>query len=173
MGTYSFYPGKNLGAMGDAGAIVTDDAALADRMAEFARQGRLRKVDHEIEGINSRMDGLQAAILNVKLPHLEAWTAKRQDIAGRYLDALAGLKWLTLPAVDPRAEPVWHLFVVRSANRAALAAHLAARGIATSVNYPRALPFLPCYSDWNLEGSVRSAGGRSLVGGVADLIGSL
>lgn len=147
-GAYSFYPGKNLGAMGDAGAIVTDDAALADQMAKFARHGGLRKGDHEIEGINSRMDGLQAAILNVKLPHLATWTAKRQEIAGRYLEALADLDWLTLPAVEPRAEPVWHLFVVRATNRDALAAHLATQGIATSVNYPRALPFLPCYRDW-------------------------
>ena len=146
VGTYSFYPGKNLGAMGDAGAIVTADAALADEMAKFARHGGLKKGDHEIEGINSRMDGLQAAILNVKLHHLQSWTAKRQEIAARYLEALADLDWLTLPTVDPRAEPVWHLFVVRSANRPDLAAHLKAQGVATSVNYPRALPFLPCYS---------------------------
>jgi len=144
--TFSFYPGKNLGAMGDAGAVVTDDAALARHMAMFARHGGIRKGDHEIEGINSRMDGLQAAILNVKLPHLAAWTARRQELAALYGAALADVSGFALPSTGNRVSPVWHLYVVQSAQRNALAAHLKAAGVQTSLNYPRALHQLPCYA---------------------------
>lgn len=143
--TFSFYPGKNLGAMGDAGGIVTNDKALADQMAKFARHGGLKKGDHEIEGINSRMDGLQAAILGVKLPHLAGWTKRRQELAAVYTSKLADLEWLKLPSTDPRAEPVWHLYVVQCEDRDKLRAHLTERGVATAINYPCALPFLPCY----------------------------
>jgi dTDP-4-amino-4,6-dideoxygalactose transaminase len=144
--TFSFYPGKNLGAMGDAGAIVTDDAALARRMAMFARHGGVRKGDHQIEGINSRLDGLQAAILSVKLPHLERWTRSRQRIAAAYDAELAGLPGLALPVVAPHRQHVFHLYIVRHERRDALAAHLRAAGIQTVVNYPVALPFLPAYA---------------------------
>jgi dTDP-4-amino-4,6-dideoxygalactose transaminase len=143
--SYSFYPGKNLGAMGDAGAITTADANLADRMAMFARHGGLRKGDHQIEGVNSRLDGLQAAILSVKLRHLPRWTERRRQLAKDYDEALAGIGALTTPHVAPRREPVWHLYVVEHARRDALAAHLAQRGIQTVINYPTALPFLPAY----------------------------
>ncbi len=144
--SYSFYPGKNLGAMGDAGAVLTPDAALAKRMAMFARHGGLTKGDHQIEGINSRLDGLQAAVLSVKLPHLPAWTARRQEVARAYGELLAGIDGLTLPQVAPGREPVWHLYVVQHEQRDALARHLAGHGIQTAVNYPVALPFLPAYS---------------------------
>lgn len=144
--TFSFYPGKNLGAMGDAGAIVTGDAALAAHMAKFARHGGLRKGDHEIEGINSRLDGLQAAILSTKLPHLRAWTDRRREIAAEYRERLSEVTAFRLPTEAEWAEHVWHLFVVLSDERDALAARLKEAGIATSVNYPRALPFLPCYA---------------------------
>jgi len=144
--SFSFYPGKNLGAMGDAGALITRDAALAERMAMFARHGGLRKGDHQIEGINSRMDGLQAAILNVKLPHLPEWTRLRQARAARYGQQLAGTEGLRLPAVAAGREAVWHLYVVRSEARDALARHLTAHGIQSVINYPTALPFLPAYS---------------------------
>lgn len=147
--TYSFYPGKNLGAMGDAGAITTDDPELARKMAMFARHGGLKKGDHQIEGINSRLDGMQAAILNVKLPHLPHWTKLRQQAAARYLDSLNGVNSVKLPAVSADCEPVWHLFVVKTKNRDGLAAHLRDRGVQTVINYPRALPFLPCYSGQN------------------------
>lgn len=147
--TFSFYPGKNLGAMGDAGAIATSDDHLARHMAMFARHGGLRKGDHEIEGVNSRMDGLQAAILNVKLPHLREWTERRQLLADAYNTELVGLKWLTRPHKDEQVSAVWHLYVVRCKDRDALAQHLKVRGISTSVNYPRALPFLPCYKGFN------------------------
>lgn len=144
-GSFSFYPGKNLGAMGDAGAIVTQDAALAERMAMLARHGGLKKGDHRIEGINSRMDGLQAAILNVKLPHLAGWTRTRQALASRYAAQLAGQHALTLPQVGAEREHVWHLYVVQHERRDALAAHLARHGVQTVINYPVALPFLPAY----------------------------
>jgi dTDP-4-amino-4,6-dideoxygalactose transaminase len=146
--TFSFYPGKNLGAMGDAGAVLSNDSDLARRIAMFARHGGLRKGDHEIEGINSRMDGLQAAILNVKLPHLGAWTARRQDLATAYQEGLAQVDRITLPRAGAGAgvSAVWHLYVLRSPARAELEAHLKSHGIGTARNYPRALPFLPCYA---------------------------
>lgn len=143
--SYSFYPGKNLGAMGDAGAITTNDQSLADRMGMFARHGGLTKGDHQIEGINSRLDGLQAAVLSVKLPHLEAWTQRRQQIAATYDGLLAGVPGLSAPVTAPGREHVYHLYVVRHERRDALAQHLAAHGIQTSINYPVALPFVPAY----------------------------
>jgi dTDP-4-amino-4,6-dideoxygalactose transaminase len=143
--TFSFYPGKNLGAMGDAGAIATADAALAERMAMFARHGGLTKGDHQIEGINSRMDGLQAAILTVKLRHLTRWTSQRREIAREYARDLGGIEALTLPREAPGRQHVYHLFVVQHERREQLARHLASRGIQTAVNYPVALPFLPAY----------------------------
>ena len=144
--TFSFYPGKNLGAMGDAGAVTTADAGMARRMAMFARHGGIRKGDHEIEGINSRLDGLQAAILNVKLPHLADWTARRQEVAETYTRGLSDLTWLDLPGVAEGVSHVWHLYVVGCDRRDDLIAHLKGAGIQTSVNYPRALHQLPCYA---------------------------
>jgi dTDP-4-amino-4,6-dideoxygalactose transaminase len=144
--SYSFYPGKNLGAMGDAGAVLTPDAELAKRMAMFARHGGLTKGEHQIEGINSRLDGLQAAVLSVKLRHLPAWTSRRQQIAHAYGELLHGIEGLSLPQAEPNREPVWHLYVVQHEQRDALAKHLAGRGIQTVVNYPVALPFLPAYA---------------------------
>lgn len=142
--TYSFYPGKNLGAYGDAGCIVTNDDALADWMATFARHGG--KGDHVMEGINSRMDGLQAAILNVKLPHLASWTNARREVAARYDDFLKGVDDVITPKVNRDCEHVYHLYVVRTEKRDALRKRLADAGIATVLNYPKALPFYPAYS---------------------------
>ncbi len=144
--SFSFYPGKNLGAMGDAGAIVTNDGALAERMAMFARHGGLRKGEHVIEGINSRLDGLQAAVLSVKLRYLHDWTAARQRIAAAYTARLHGLSDVETPQVAVGREAVWHLYVVRTDRRAALAKYLDDSGVQTSINYPIALPFLPAYS---------------------------
>ena len=144
--SYSFYPGKNLGAMGDAGAVTTNDAALADRMAMFARHGGLTKGDHQIEGINSRLDGLQAAILSVKLPHLPAWTEGRQRVARRYDELLSGIPGIQTPQVATGREHVYHLYVVQHERRDELAAALNARNIQTAINYPVALPFLPAYA---------------------------
>ena len=144
--SYSFYPGKNLGAMGDAGAVVTNDAALAERIAMFARHGGLSKGEHRIEGVNSRMDGLQAAILSVKLPHLPAWTEARRRAAARYTDRLRGIDAISTPTIADGRDHVWHLYVVRHEARDALAQYLGAAGIQTVVSYPVALPFLPAYA---------------------------
>jgi dTDP-4-amino-4,6-dideoxygalactose transaminase len=144
--SFSFYPGKNLGAMGDAGSIVTNDNLLAEKMTMFARHGGLKKGDHQIEGINSRLDGLQAAILSVKLPHLFDWTASRQRIAGAYTDLLEETPSLRLPIVRSQCEHVWHLFTIRHSDRDLLAAYLKRNGVQTSINYHIALPFLPAYS---------------------------
>ncbi len=144
--SFSFYPGKNLGAMGDAGALVTNDAALAERMAMFARHGGLSKGDHRIEGINSRLDGLQAAVLSVKLPHLPRWTTLRQQLAAEYDRRLTRIAGVEPPLTAAGREHVFHLYVVRHAARGALARHLAAAGVQTAVNYPVALPFVPAYA---------------------------
>ncbi len=132
---FSFYPGKNLGALGDGGAITTSDSAMAHRMRELANYGSSEKYVHRQRGLNSRLDELQAAILRVKLRHLDAWNARRRAIAGTYRDALEGCG-LALPHVDPRTEPVWHLFVVRTERRDALAARLREDGIDTQIHYP-------------------------------------
>jgi len=144
-GTFSFYPGKNMGAMGDAGCIVTSDEKLAQHMAVYARHGGLKKGDHIIEGINSRMDGLQAAVLNVKLKHLHDWTAARQRVAARYDQLLAGIGDIVTPSVAAGREHVYHLYVIRTARRDALRQYLKERGIETALHYPVALPFLPAY----------------------------
>ena len=142
--TYSFYPGKNLGAYGDAGALTTDDSGLAEWTATYARHGG--KGDHVMEGINSRLDGLQAAILSVKLPYLQSWTAARQRIAARYTAMLDGVGDIKTPVIAPGRTHVFHLYVIRTARREALRSHLAKAGIATVLNYPKALPFYPAYS---------------------------
>jgi dTDP-4-amino-4,6-dideoxygalactose transaminase len=142
--TFSFYPSKNLGAYGDAGCIVTNDDPLADWMAAFARHGG--KGEHVMEAINSRMDGLQAAILTAKLRHLPAWTEARRRLASHYNRLLAGLGDLEIPQVGPDRDHVYHLYVIRTARRDELKAHLAQVGIATVLNYPKALPFYPAYA---------------------------
>jgi dTDP-4-amino-4,6-dideoxygalactose transaminase len=143
--TYSFYPGKNLGAMGDAGAVVTNDARLAERMAMLARHGGLVKHDHQIEGINSRLDGLQAAILSAKLRHLPAWTRARQDAARVYDAGLNQIEDVEVPQVAADRTHVYHLYTIKHLRRDALAAHLSANGVQTAINYPTALPFLAAY----------------------------
>lgn len=144
--TFSFYPGKNLGAMGDAGAILTSNEGLAQRMAMFARHGGLVKGDHQIEGINSRLDGIQAAILSVKLRYLDRWTSRRKEVAAAYESALSSITALDLPKTGLDRDHVWHLYVIQCDDRDGLAAHLRRAGIQTSINYPRALPQLPCYA---------------------------
>jgi dTDP-4-amino-4,6-dideoxygalactose transaminase len=143
--TYSFYPGKNLGAMGDAGAAVTNDGALAERITMLARHGGLVKHQHRIEGINSRLDGLQAAILSAKLPHLSAWTRARQEAAQVYDAGLNQIEDLVVPAAGTDRTHVYHLYTIRHPRRDALAAHLKAHGVQTAINYPAALPFLEAY----------------------------
>jgi dTDP-4-amino-4,6-dideoxygalactose transaminase len=142
--TFSFYPGKNLGAYGDAGGIVTNDDALAEWMSIFARHGG--KGDHVMEGICSRMDGLQGAILNTKLPHLPAWIEARRNVASRYDELLKGIGDVITPKVATDRDHVYHLYVIRTENRDALRAHLTAADIATVLHYPKALPFYPAYA---------------------------
>jgi len=141
--TFSFYPGKNLGAMGDAGCLVTNDDKLAEWSALYARHGG--KGDHQIEGVNSRLDGLQAAILSVKLPHLWKWTEERRRVAALYDRALAGIPQVQIPRTADGRSHVYHLYVIRCDRRDELKKHLAERGIATVLNYPKALPFYPAY----------------------------
>jgi dTDP-4-amino-4,6-dideoxygalactose transaminase len=142
--SFSFYPGKNLGAYGDAGCLVTNDDKLADWTATYARHGG--KGEHIMEGINSRLDGLQAAILQVKLPHLKAWTEARRRLAARYDELLSGVGDIVRPAVAPDRDHVYHLYVIRTDKRDALKKFLADAGVATVLNYPKALPFYPAYA---------------------------
>lgn len=132
---WSFYPGKNLGALGDGGAVTTDDDALAERLRTLRNYGSKAKYINEEKGFNSRLDELQAAILRVKLRHLDAWNARRSAVADRYLEALADLP-LHLPHVPQWADPAWHLFVVRHSQRDELTRHLRERGIGTLIHYP-------------------------------------
>ncbi len=143
-GTFSFYPGKNLGAYGDAGCIVTNDDRLADWLATFPRHGG--KGDHIIEGINSRMDGLQAAILNAKLPHLPVWTQARRLVAALYDELLGDVGDVITPEVGSNRDHVYYLYVIRTENRDVLRKHLSKGGISTVLNYPKALPFFPAYA---------------------------
>jgi dTDP-4-amino-4,6-dideoxygalactose transaminase len=145
-GSFSFFPGKNLGAWGDAGGMITNDDDLAARARMIGQHGQgARKFEHEIEGRNSRLDGLQAALLSAKLRHLEAWTEARIRIADRYRELLAGLP-LVLPTCPAGRRHVYHLFAVRSERRDALRAALAAAGVATGQQYPIALPLLAAYA---------------------------
>ena len=144
-GSISFYPGKNLGAYGDAGCIITNDDGLAEKCRMFSHHGALKKHHHQIEGINSRLDGLQAAILSAKLPHLTEWTEKRIQNAALYDKWLAGIPAIILPKQRPDTKHTWHLYVIRCARRQKLAEYLSEKGIETSVHYPTALPNLPAY----------------------------
>jgi len=143
--TFSFYPGKNLGAYGDAGAILTANAELAQRCRMYANHGALRKHEHDMEGINSRLDGLQAALLTAKLPHIHDWTARRQRVAELYTRKLADIAELQCPEVASGSTHVYHLYVIRAAEREALRAELTQRGIETGIHYPTPLPFLKAY----------------------------
>jgi dTDP-3-amino-3,4,6-trideoxy-alpha-D-glucose transaminase len=133
---FSFYPAKNLGAYGDAGAVTTDDGALADRLRILRNYGSRDKYDNEVPGWNSRLDELQAALLRVRLRHLDEWNDRRRAVAAIYFGELAGAPALQLPTVADGVEPVWHQFVVRHPARDALAAALRRAGIETMVHYP-------------------------------------
>ncbi len=132
---WSFYPGKNLGAMGDGGAVTTNDAQIADRVCVLRNYGSREKYVNEVRGYNSRLDPLQAAILRVKLRRLDEWNARRNIIAQRYQQGLAD-HGLTLPHVPQWAEPAWHLYVVLHPNRDALQRELTDAGVGTQIHYP-------------------------------------
>lgn len=145
--TFSFYPGKNLGAMGDAGAVVTNNDNLADYMKLFARHGG--KGEHLIEGINSRMDGLQAAVLNIKLPRMDDWTKRRRKAAAHYDQLFESIPFVTIPVENSTNKHVYHLYVIKVPKRDGLKNHLEDLNIQTVINYPKALPFYKAYSYLN------------------------
>ncbi|GGP18594.1 DegT/DnrJ/EryC1/StrS family aminotransferase [Silvimonas iriomotensis] len=144
-GCFSFYPGKNLGALGDAGAVVTRDAGLARQIRLLGNYGSQKRYEHEVLGTNSRLDEMQAAILQVRLAHLAAHNAQRSELAARYLTRLAAVPQLGLPAVRDGMKPVWHLFVVRTTARAALQAWLQQHEVQTLVHYPCPPHLQPAY----------------------------
>jgi len=132
---FSFYPGKNLGAMGDGGAVTTDDDALAERVRLLRSYGSKVRYCHEVKGFNSRLDELQAALLRVKLRHLDAWNGRRREVAGVYLDGLRGTA-LRLPLVPDCCDPVWHLFAVSHPDRDRVQRLLREKGVDTLIHYP-------------------------------------
>jgi dTDP-4-amino-4,6-dideoxygalactose transaminase len=147
---FSFYPGKNLGAYGDAGAVVGDDESLVRHVAMLANHGRTDKYVHDIEGVSSRLDGLQAAILRVKLRHLDTWNAARRRCAAQYSEALSSLD-IVLPVARPQGEPVWHLYVVQVPNRDHVQESLQRQGIECGVHYPIPLHRQPAYAHLGLQ----------------------
>lgn len=144
-GVFSFYPGKNLGAYGDGGAITTQSEELSLRARKIANHGRIAKYDHDFEGRNSRLDGLQAAVLTVKLNHIEKWTERRIEIANKYILELANIKKLVLPKRKEWARQVYHLFVIRTEQRDNLKEFLTNENIQTGIHYPIALAKLEAY----------------------------
>jgi dTDP-3-amino-3,4,6-trideoxy-alpha-D-glucose transaminase len=148
--TFSFYPGKNLGAYGDGGAMAFADAAHAKQCAMLRDHGSLVKYVHEMEGVNSRLDTIQAAVLLVKLARLDAWNVARRRVAGWYLERLAGISDLVLPVVADGNEPVWHLFVVRHPRRDAIREAMEKAGIGVGIHYPVPLHLQPAYSSHGL-----------------------
>lgn len=138
--TYSFYPGKNLGAYGDAGAIVTNHNELAAKLRLIADHGRTDKYSHSIYGINSRLDTIQAAVLNAKLPHLDKWNSRRREIANIYNQGLKDIPGLISPGTPSYATPVWHVYVIRTQKRNQLQEFLKENGIQTGIHYPIPIP---------------------------------
>ncbi len=143
---FSFYPGKNLGAIGDAGALTTDDDELADRVVALREHGQREKYRHQVVGWTARLDTIQAIALLHKLPYLEEWNGRRRAAARFYGEALVGVGDLLLPPVPEAVTPVWHLYVVRTARRDELAEHLRARGIGVGLHYPEPAHLSPAYA---------------------------
>jgi dTDP-4-amino-4,6-dideoxygalactose transaminase len=148
-GVFSFYPTKNLGAFGDAGCLITHNETLALKVRRLSNHGGLTKDEHLMEGANSRLDSLQAAILQVKLNYVSSWTAIRKTLAEVYLDRLKSVPEIVLPQIDEPTAHVFHLFVVRVQNRDELQAYLRERRIQTLIHYPNAIPFEPAYAYLN------------------------
>ena len=144
-GTFSFYPGKNLGAYGDGGAIISDNDEFARNARLFANHGSIQKYIHEIEGINSRLDAIQAVVLKTKLSHIDDWNKARNNHALRFNELLAGVKQIKCPKLRPDTFHIFHLYVIRAERRDELAAFLKTKGVATGIHYPYALPLMPAY----------------------------
>ena len=151
VGTFSFYPGKNLGAYGDAGAIISNNDNLSYKMRLYSKHGAIKKHEHKIEGINSRLDGIQASILNIKLNYIEDWTQKRIRNANLYFKELSGVKEIILPKIRENTVHTFHLFVVQAEKRDDLKLFLENRGIQTAIHYPKPLPFLDAYKNYNFN----------------------
>lgn len=146
IGTFSFFPSKNLGGYGDGGMMVTQDPKLAERLKRLRMHGGSRQYFHDEVGFNSRLDALQATVLSAKLPHLAAWSAKRRENAAYYSRALAGIAGLETPVIDPSNESIFNQYTIRAARRDDLQAHLKAKGIGTSIYYPLPLHLQPCFA---------------------------
>ena len=147
LATFSFYPGKNLGAYGDAGAITLADRATSERVESLANHGRSQfRYQHEFEGFNYRLDAIQAAVLSVKLKRLDAWNVRRREIAARYDELLAGVDEVTIPKVSPDAEPVYHLYVIQVDDRDGITEYLRAHGVMAQQHYPIPLHLQPAYA---------------------------
>ncbi len=148
---FSFYPGKNLGACGEAGAVTTNDERVAKAIRVIRDHGQAKKYDHEVEGYNGRLDAIQAAFLRVKLRHLDVWNAQRRTAARQYSDRLSVLPDVVVPFEPEFSKSVYHLYVVRSPNRNDLANHLRATGIVTGLHYPLPVHLQSCYCDLGYE----------------------
>ncbi|MBP5406822.1 DegT/DnrJ/EryC1/StrS family aminotransferase [bacterium] len=144
---FSFYPGKVLGAAGDAGAIVLNDEKLAEKSRKFCNHGRTQKYFHEFAGINSRMDTLQAAVLNIKLKHLDEWIAARNAVAKSYIGQLSDVSEIVLPEIHPETSDAWHLFVIKTEKRDELKEYLKSCDIETGIHYPLSLPEQPVFAN--------------------------
>jgi len=144
-GTFSFYPGKNLGAYGDAGCVITNNDKLSKKIRMFANHGSIKKHEHLIEGVNSRLDGIQAAILNVKLKKIISWTRNRIVNASYYKNQLRDIPEILLPKVRSNSKHSFHLYVVRVKDRDKLKEYLSKKGISTAIHYPKVLPLLKAY----------------------------
>lgn len=151
LGCFSFFPSKNLGCFGDGGMVLTNNDSLAERVDMLRRHGGRKKYLHEELGLNSRLDELQAAILRVKLPHLDAWNAARRAIARRYNEALAGLDWVVTPREIDGVEAVYHQYTIRAQRRDTLKEKLAAAGVQSAIYYPVPLHLQRVHTDLGLE----------------------
>jgi dTDP-4-amino-4,6-dideoxygalactose transaminase len=144
-GCFSFYPSKNLGGYGDGGIVVTNDEEIAERIKQLRNYGQKDKYHHRLIGVNSRLDELQAAILRVKLRHLEEWIEQRKKIARRYNDLLDNIQGIVCPVTEKYSEHAYHLYVIRTKRRDALRAWLNSEGISTGVHYPKPIHLQKAY----------------------------
>ena len=146
---FSFYPGKNLGACGEGGAVTTNDEQVAKTIRMLREHGQAKKYYHDLEGYNGRLDAIQAAFLRVKLRHLDGWNTQRRDAAARYREFLSGIAGIVPPFELDRSRAVYHLYVIKNQDRDALATHLTSQGVATGLHYPLPVHLQKCYSEWS------------------------
>jgi dTDP-4-amino-4,6-dideoxygalactose transaminase len=148
---FSFYPGKNLGACGEAGAVTTDDEQVANTIRMLREHGQAKKYYHDLEGYNGRLDAIQAAFLRIKLRRLQSWNDQRRAVAARYRELLADVPGVSLPSEPDNSRSVYHLFVVRTSDREALATHLKDGGVSTGLHYPLPVHLQRCYESWGYQ----------------------